>query len=476
MKWKLPSETKIFPFLLIVAIILLANPIIINLNKNANSLMSDESYFHLRMIEQYRNSDVYNKDVLLDRNESFNLFYYLAAKSNIPIAFILNILPVILGVLAFLLFYSILKQGEFENNTLLYSAIILISSPLYIYTFSTLNPESFYIVIFLTSILLYLKNNPLSILFSALMAFLNVPFFIVLSIFFFIHKLSFSYMKMQSKYWWANIISGLAAIGIYYYFIGVPDIFSQAFLNTSISELFITTGGIKGYSIIFIVLAATGLFAFWKRSFYRLLMYLLVAALFVASFYYIPLRILFIFMIVVFSGKALSNLVSRHWKLAALKDVTILIIICIILFSTIVFTTSQIGFASDQKLEGINFLSSVRANKVIFSHEENGFMIQEVQKRKTFLDSKSIFYDDYESRTRTSNILYYSRDLVQIEEELQKNNIDHIFVSKDMFNGLVWNSPDDGALFIYKNSKKFIKVFENEEVTIYRYISRKTND
>lgn len=468
MSWKLPDEAKIFPFLVIVAIILIANPIIINLGKGPNSLMSEESYYHLRMIDQYRDSSIYTQDILQEKEISFDIFYFLVAKSNMPNSFIINILPVLLGFIAFILFYFILKKGEFENNTLLFALIILISSPIYIYSFSTINPDSFYIVIMLAAILSYLRKSYLTPIFSGLLAILNIPYFIALIVIYSVYTLSNE--EKKSYFLSITITISIFAAAIYYGLFGLPNIFSQSFVDTGLSSLFSTLGGVKGYSSISLVLTTIGMFVFWKRSFSRLILYFAFLILLIVSVYYIPIRLVAIFICALFAGKALSNLVIRYWNVSLLKDITILLIVCSIIFSTVVFMKTEINYISSEQIDGLKFLSSVDKNKVIFSVEEKGYAIQKISNRKTYLDSKSHYFKDYETRLNKSDILFYSRNLQEIEEVLNSENIDHIYIDDDLFNGRVWNGPDEGALFIYENSKKFVKVFDNNEVQIYRYI------
>jgi len=160
----------------------------------------------------------------------------------------------------------------------------------------------------------------------------------------------------------------------------------------------------------------------------------------------------------------------KDWNIKKLKSITILLIACSLVFSTVLFINNEVGLMNQDKLTAARFLSTSSINDVVLSVPENGFLIEYASGRNAFLDGNSYRYNDYNSLLDTKDSIFYSRNLAEVDAFMKKNHITHIFIDKDMLSGSVWNSPDEGLLFLLKNSDSFVKVFENNQAVIYRLV------
>ena len=451
----------------IVGFILLTTPLIISLFRGSEYMLSEESYYHLRIIEQYKDTGIYTQDILLNRNINFNVFYFVLSFFGIPEVVISNIIPAIFGILCMFLFYFLIKNLKLEKDAEVFSLIFLVSSPIFIYTFTTINPESFYALILLLSIFMFFRKSYLTVLLSGILAYVNISYFLVFIVTIFIYMIFKK--EFHKKLLFLNFLTGFI-IFFFSFISGNNPFLSLGLTNFSFTNLLISLGGVTAYSSITLVLFFIGLFIIWKRDF-RLLAFIISSILiFVLSFYLESLRILVIFEIAIFSGISIKTFLTKKWNIAWIKEVVLLIIICSIIFASLVFMRFETTFISEEYVEGYNFLNTADSNDVIFSHYNNGFIIQKLSERKTFWDSYSLNYDIFEEKEIIAETIFHTRDLKVLKKTIEDNNISYILIDDKMVNGLVWNGPEEGVLFLLKNSKDFVKVFDNDSVKIYRFV------
>ncbi|MCF7865862.1 glycosyltransferase family 39 protein [Candidatus Woesearchaeota archaeon] len=461
-------KKNVLPFIFIAGLLLLLTPVLLSLFRGSDFLLSEESYYHIRIIDQYKETGVYDTDLLLNRPIEFNFFYFLLYFLNIPNIIIINMLPVIMGLICLSLFYYLIKEFGVHEDASIFSLIFLISAPIFIYTFTSVNVESFYLICLLFSFVLFLKKSYWVIPFSGFIAFLNIAYFIV----FFIVILSFSYFnnKFNKKIIWGSLITSLIVLFVNLFLFKHNPFFGFFLNNFSVSSILISLGGTKAFSSITLALFFIGIFILWKRDFKFLLISLISILILISSFFIESLRIFVILEISVFSGICVKYFISKKWNVAWLKEVILLIIICSIIFASLVFMKYETNFMSSDYVDSFRFLKTMNDDEVVFSYFANGFMIQKIAGKKTFLDSYSSAYVTYFDKKNIENELFYTRDLKELKEILKRNKISHILIDERMLNGLVWNGPEDGVLFLLSNSNSFVKVFDNDAITIYRFV------
>ena len=468
MKTKSKISKKALLVIILATLALLLVPFIVN-QFSGKTLLSEESYYHLRMIDQFKTTGISGTDLLLDRPYSFNLFHALPAILGIGKAVIVFIIPVLLGLISLFLVYLIYRHLDIDKENLLFGIILLISAPIFIYTFTTVNPESLAFPIFLLGIYLFLRKNYLSLIMPGILITINFYASIILLLVFgiqtFIEKKGKRIFIISALFF---ILAGVVSV-LFLKFSPFLEFVQNGF---SLSSLFVTLGGVKGYSLIVIILAILGMSSFWERDVKWTAWYGIITIFFAGSLFYSSTRIFMLPVIAFFSGRAISDMVKKHWNISLLKEVTLLLIVCSILFSAVVFIKSEASSISPENVNAIKYLSATDPNDVILSSENNGFLIQEIAKRKTYLDSFSYKYKDYEYRENISKGIFYTRNLKELEAVFNKSGINHILIDKNMYAGQIWNSPDEGVLFIFKNSNSFVKLFDNQDDQIYRFVGK----
>lgn len=457
-----------FVLILVFAILFASIPIFSSLNSESGMMLNEESHYFVRMISQYRFTDVYFVDALLDRDINFSFYFYLLGKSSLPMSFIIYILPVLLGVICVWLFDFLLgSMGFNDKHSLFFVLVFLVSSPLFIFIFSTVNPVSLYLVFFLVGLILFVKRSYWSLFFSLFLGLFDF----LLMIFFLGFLVVYTYWKHNNwRLFFSNFLSGIIGVLILVFWFGFDFSLILGLFNSSVENILVSFGGVGGFSSILIVLCVLGMFIAWKRSFEHFLFYVFVFFLFICSIYFDYLRIIFVLVACFYSGIAVSGLIVKKWSVPNLKEVTLLLVFCSIIFASIIFLRAEMSFSNSEYGDAFAFLGMLDSKKVIFGSERDGFMIQNLGNKRTFWDARSFLYEDYSEKIIIANKLYYSRNLKEVETLLVNNNVEYIFVNKEMFNGRIWNSRDEGALFLYRNSNKFSKVFENEVVEIFRYV------
>ena len=97
-------------------------------------------------------------------------------------------------------------------------------------------------------------------------------------------------------------------------------------------------------------------------------------------------------------------------------------------------------------------------------------MIERIARQPAFLDNirKDVAFND--ERLLIAEEIFSSQRMVETEHALQEQGITHILIDSDMRNGGVWTADEQGILFLLKYSPKFVLVYQNENIEIYRYI------
>lgn len=470
MKKRINKQNKFdkLVIILIVSTILFSTPSIISIAMNDTSLKSEDAYYHSRIIETIKKDGLSTQDELQHRPYSFNGYHVLIGLLGVSSFIYEHLLPIILGLVSLILMNALSKELNISSKEKFFIHLLFVSSPLVVFIFSTISPLALALPFLILSAILYIKKNPLSILTIIVVTLIDIPLAIALGLLMTLYSL-FNEQKISLAV--LNAISIIATITILYLFNFNP-LTRLVLIEPTISTVFTSFGATEGYSMVILILGFIGLAQNWNKSVKTSGFYLMILFLFIASMYYPSLRILVMIVASIYAGKAFHSLIKKDWNIPAIKDITLLLVMCIIIFSITVSIKSEITFLDKNTLEAIDYLSTVNDNKLVLSSEENGFLIQKNVGKETFLDSSSKLYTDYSYRKMISEKIFYSRNLIEIEELLQENNITHIYINKKMVDGQIWNSPNEGLLFILKNSNKFINLYFNEDASVYRYVGK----
>jgi hypothetical protein len=242
-----------------------------------------------------------------------------------------------------------------------------------------------------------------------------------------------------------------------------------------IQQLITDLGGILGLSIFGILLAIVGFVFAWgsKKKFYTA--YLLMLAVFIISIFFNPAVVYSNFIVSILGGLALASLIKMKWKLKVIRNFSIILLFCGLIFSSVSYT---VRIADQQpNAELMEALEWIRQNSnegdVVFSHYTNGFWIQFQAQRPVVLDSLSDYSLEFEQRLSDSDEIFSSWNLESTKKQLSKYDVDFILITNDMYEGIVWDEPEEELAYLLRNSETFKKEYGNSYAGVWRFTSNK---
>ena len=144
-----------------------------------------------------------------------------------------------------------------------------------------------------------------------------------------------------------------------------------------------------------------------------------------------------------------------------------------ILFSGVSFLVGNFQSDPDEGLyDSLVFLGNRASPRdVILSHEKYGFYINSISKRKDFIDINYAHAPRLDLRLFYLDKVFYSRDLTNILKIFNEFQVSHILITPEMKNGLVWNTDNEGLLFLLKNNPDYFnKMYDKNGFEIWRIL------
>jgi hypothetical protein len=457
--------------IIVVAMVLFA-PVVAKWVINDDAYLSEDTYYNLRLVKQFEENNANHQDILQQREYDFNLFHFIFYKLNFKTDLLAKYLPPILGIISLLLIYFLLKTLNLGHDDIFFAIIILSTTPIFLYNFTTFSPEILALPIFLGGLILFMKGNYLSALLLGSTAFLNI-FYTITGLILIVGNYLFKNKNKILLIINSGVIILSVLLGIFVVKINYLSSFIPSLLG--LNGVLIEFGAIKGYALIAVGLAMLGLFSWWKKDSSKTVIFISVLLLAVSSVFFEEIRLPMAIMFAVFAAFSVSYLTNREWEIFTLKGVTLLLILCILFFSAVLALNFQVKNITEKEISSISYLSSAENSDIILSVENNGFIIEYVAGREAYLDSKSYKFKDYENRKSKAEEIYYSRNLEKLERLLNEEKITHILINGEMRAGQIWSGRYEGLLFFLESSEKFIKIFYDDNIQIYRYVGKEVN-
>ncbi len=458
-------EFVFYLFLITVAILLL--PPALRFFSNNAVIAGGEAYFHIGAAEDILKGDF--TDALNEERLSLNPYHYLLAAVGhfLGVKMASLLVPITLGILSSMVFFLILKKLQFSLMSNFIICLLFILSPLFIFSFtiSTFLPLSLFLI--LCGFYMFMSHtNPKSVKFCASVLCFVAASLISLFNILFISSLVLGYSYIKKKVQRDTLYVLLAMIiayliyptGIFYQLEAIPS---------GLPEFVTDLGGILGFGIFNIILAVIGIFSSWKLKKKYYAIYILAFALLVFSYfisYYINAYANFLF--AVFAGIGFIYVRNIKWRLPVLRSLTMLIIICGLLFSTISFMNRISAFEpSNGQIESLRWIST-RVEGNVLSHQKYGFLIENIAGKKPMLNGME---ENAEAANDAENI-FQGYDLEKTLGLIKKHDIRYIWVTKEMKEGLVWKKEKQGLLFLFRNTETFKKIYSSQDAEIWRVI------
>lgn len=448
-----------------LCLILLLLPNIIRINKGAY-LISNQAYLHL-----------HNAQYLGSHFNFYNLLIAPLAKTNF--SFIIN---VILGLICIYLLFLLYKD-RMQIDELNLCLLLLVISPFFMYLFSTLNSYGFIIVLFLLYLVIWESQIKFYQVYLFIISFILGMFgwmTTIIFLFFVLMIIVPFYFKHKSK---SIIISYLISLigAVVATLIFSREFTVKLFPNNIFSELIIDLGGTLGVSSFMLILLFIGVVFLWRKKFSLVFafVFLLLWSIIFGAEYNAYLGII----IVIISVYGLKFLLVREWMIKDMKNFSILLIICGLIFTTITFQVRLIDYQpSAQVHEALLAISNDKdsfeindtllISKLVPNWDFGNSEITYAIPRTYVLTDKSIsyvplFYGLLTFNNTNSTInLWNTTRLQDAQLEMYKNEIGYVLITQEMRHR-IWNDQDNKFVYLLQNNEIFKKAYKSEEVEAY---------
>jgi hypothetical protein len=440
------------------------------------NLIDQESYFNYRLANTIYNHGFVHYDPLSFSGRTSYYEYgfpYLLSFSPMLFSWII---PFLFGLGSFVLFYIILKR--YDSDIALLSSIFLIASPTFIYLFSVSTKfcgAVFFILLGIYFYLEFIKHETNYYKYFSLISFLIVSFFsIEFAILLIIVGLIFAYKNKIS--WRFYLIEVSLSLGILYLefrrllidfgtlFVGL---ISTGDLLTRFNSLFSDLGGHYGIGMFLFILALIGIYGIWSAKYRYLVVYLLLGVLLWIAMYFSCLLFLINFIIVILAGYGAIYILDSEWKNFSFRYLTLLVILCGILFSMFSFFNHAVDFEpSANYIDAVKHLQGLQGNGVTFSDTSRGLYIL-LGNKKDVTDLNLLDAPNLTERMQDTQTLLHTYNLEVAKKIIDKYKIDYIWIDKEMKNKLYVDEQSE-LLFLLKYSRtEFFKDYSNDDVEIW---------
>lgn len=463
-KWEFTKSYASIALLVLCAIVLAIVPLL----RNADAgYAGEDAYFNLRMEAHITGHDDLSYGGRF-AGYALGLPFILGISPHI----MNSLLPFMLGILCFLLFRLLLKEFEFQEKNI--ALLVLLASPTFIYTFSTINNYMFPIFLTLLGSWLMLKRSRMHLL--AIPAFAIMPAFnfTMTLISLFVLLLLAAY-KAKERMWLYYIIlfATVLITGLYYGFIIRNSGFEwlqfnahAAGFNAALQRLVSDMGSYFGIAVFGVALAIIGMISQWGRKYRDLFVFFSVFTLMILMFFRTEAVFYLNFFIAAFAVMGLKHLINKRWENKTLKNLIIYALVCGLLFSAVSNASRIIQSLPDAGIiEGISYLNGLPEDTV-FADYSRGFWINYAGK-KNVMDVNFRFAPEVNERWADSQTLFYTRDWNTARGIIEKYDIRYIWIDEEM-KEQVWSREDEGLLFLLKYSKTTIhKIYDKDGVEIW---------
>lgn len=410
--------------------------------------LGSESLYHIRMAEQG------SYDSLMSRQVVFTGYHwFLQLFLGVPYFWI--VLPLLLGGLSMWLLISILEHKRVPRLFSFCAATLLVMSPLIFQLFTVLQPYGLAVTLLLLAVYAAI-NIPLLV---PVLLFLQgiidpVVFLVTFGALFFVMPNKRTFISRSA------LVSFMALV--VFFIIYQPYLPLSHFAGQFSVQLFFVELGTLGYSFALVVLALLGAIVYFGKKF--ILGFLsLIALLFLPVFYFPLIYFCFIVMILL-AAYGLRYLLKHKWVLKNVKDFTLLLVFCALLFAFISFLVTFVAAPPTTMVaKTLTFLETVPDEGAVFTDPADGFLVTFFAERSVFIDEMSPHYSDYNQKIEQYNAILTSTDIELVDDFFAENNIRFVFVGVGQF------TNGKGLDFLLQHSDRFVKIFDRKGLQLYYY-------
>jgi hypothetical protein len=263
------------------------------------------------------------------------------------------------------------------------------------------------------------------------------------------------------------ILGGIFQVINFHGYNHLSDFRASTFTN-SITDL----GGIQGFGIFSFILLFVGIVLTWKTKNQYYPIYIALFAFCGISWllntnYTIYFNLIASYLI----GLGLMGVSNRKWEVGLLKNITLLILLCGLLFSSISYAKRVSVMEPDSSMvTSLQWLSVLPEGKV-FSYPGYSDFISYYGRKGALVPTEP--RPDTAYLLNVTDRIFYSRSLLETSELLGEQNISYILIDSNMKQGLVWSREDQGLLFLLGNNETFRQIYWHDNTEIWEFLKPK---
>jgi hypothetical protein len=228
-------------------------------------------------------------------------------------------------------------------------------------------------------------------------------------------------------------------------------------------------GAPAGLSLFAWLMAMVGLVLLWhlKKRYYAAM---IMTSLALALGLFTPAALVASHVIVAFlAGYALASFAKAHWLFDDIKVLTLFVLVCGILFSTLAHAADIAGGPPDRQFfqAALAAKDALPQDAVILSLPDDGFAMAYWTGRHVYLDGWTRSIPRVNERWDVAQSVWHAQEISDLRPVLKRNRIDALIITDEMRKGKVWDLPEQDLLFLLRNSETFKNVHRSESVDIW---------
>ena len=457
------SDKKCIGFILLGVFLLLVFPFLIRVFSGYPLIYGSEPYHHSRMSTLLLSHE--KTDMLVYSNPlvSFEVYHFFLAPFVMILGFTIASLmvPILLGICSVICIWAILKLFHVDKMSRIYFILLFAISPFFLSLYTRSNPSALLTTMILLGVFFFIHPKKQyfyigSLIFAFTMFFgLHHAIIILLGL----YILCIYEKRLKNRYFITLIICIFGIAASFF-----PLLMKQSLqYNISLQSLLSDFGGSGGLSVFLVLLAGLGI-ALWKKKREYPYGYLFILALILFSFFFHEMLVYANFALIFLAVQALLYLSKRKWVLPQIKYVSLLLIICGILFSTLSYA-NQISEALPNQdiIDSLVWLKeNTPTDAFILSDSTNGFWIKSIAERKVLLDEHFVPLQGLKDADR----LFASNDIRITQDILNIYSINFVFTTENLYSNHILDK-EDGLGYLFQNKETFKKSFSNQYSTIW---------
>lgn len=367
-----------------------------------------------------------------------------------------NVLPLLTGILTIFIFYMMLHKLITDENLKLTGTLLLLVSPAFMFNHIISQPYTILVPLILSTFYFLTCKNAsryIAIPLAAFTAFLNPLLLIITKIPFSVYLYFKKNLASRNLFLITFIIAMLTVIVRFYTFPHFNILLSpeKGFLINNINFF----GSIIGFSLFAVIVGFTGLLNTWPRKRHNFPLYIALLILILSSIIFPGHKTLLNLILAVLAAKGLLLLLNMNWELKILREISTIIIITGLIFSSgLYFNTLNESSPSPELVSTLKFLkTNSYEHEVVLSHSKNKFWTE------YFSDTKQ-----YSPKNRS---IYKTREEDRALEFFRENNISYVLVDKPTRELMFNKENNKGLEFVMENSDRFKKLRSHENIALW---------